>query len=255
MHMLNLVVFRSITIKALACVFFPLLVVCQDFTHGTAIVILRTKDSILAAADSRLSSDNPLYSGTTCKIRTAGGIGIAIAGLYTEPESKFDAMQIALAAAQTEGTIFTKMQAFEGLIYRPLTTAWANILKRHPELNLKDFNTQIAFFGFYEDITFVIREKLFPVGHPLVGWSIDYQRRVFPTANTKDSLGLITMAQSKEILDALVQPFSADDWVQALNRMIQIAIDRRLDVGPPIVMLSLTRSGKRWIQKKQECPD
>jgi hypothetical protein len=247
---------RSLIFCFLVILWLPASLPSQGFTHGTAIAILRTKDSILAAADSRITSTNPFLSGTACKIRFVGGIGIAIAGLYTESDSHFNAMQLAVAAAETNGSIFDKMQVFEKLVHQPLITAWSNISRQHPEIDIGNLNSQVAFFGFYQDVPFVIREKLFPKRDPLLGLSIDIQRLIYPNSRRVDSLGLIFLAQSREILDALEQtPFSADDWVQALNMIIQTAIDRRLDVGPPIDILIVTHNGKRWVQRKQECPE
>jgi hypothetical protein len=228
----------------------------QEYKHGTAIVIFRMTDTIYAAADSKVQSDNPLVSSTGCKIRTVGDIGIALAGLYSEQASRFDVVQIAIEAARSEGTIFQKMETLERAIRQPLISAWSNILKRNPLRIINDYNSQIAFFGFYEGVPFVIRDWFYPAMSFLTVSDMRIERMIVPRSSSRETPHLVFLAQSKEINDALeAAPFSVDNWTQALNRIIQFAIDKRHDVGPPVDILLLTRSGKKWIQKKDECPE
>jgi hypothetical protein len=236
---------------------FPTITISQDFTHGTVIVIVRAKDTIFVSADSRVQTiDNRLSSFHTCKIRVIDDIGIASAGLYADSVSGFSTTDIAIQAASTKGTIFQKFQTLERIIREPLISTWANIHKQYPLQNMNDLSADIAFFGFYQDVPFVLFDMFYPVINSFSVDDVRIVRAIVPKSNMIDSLVIIPIGQYKEILDAIqTTPFSTNPWTHAVNKMVQIAIDKRTDVGAPIDLLIITRSGKKWIQKKQECPD
>jgi 20S proteasome alpha/beta subunit len=236
--------------------FLSVLLAINHYSHGTAIVIIRTPDSIFVAADSKILMPVSPFSTTECKIRFVDETGFALAGIFSESISGFDLIQITAEVCSKSGTLQDKFQYLEESLREPVISAMNNIYHALSNPRTTELGVQVAIFGFQQDTPFVFRLTLSPIftGSNITG--LHSQKTIVPDINDSEPFALIFLAQSQEILDVLQRnPLSAPSWAEAADKMIQLAIEKQPNsIGLPIDVVSITREGRKWIQKKKECP-
>jgi len=79
--------------------------------YGTTVVVMRTTDGILVAADAKVV-DKRSNLPPQCKIRQYGKVFVAIAGITKSEAVGFDAEHVVRIAAVTPGPLLSKVEAF-----------------------------------------------------------------------------------------------------------------------------------------------
>ena len=121
-----------ITAKILVAVFFVTLLTAIRASGHTSIVVARTSEFAIIAADSKVTwTDAP--AGSACKIGRVGGMLFAIGGLAVSRDTGWNAMQAASSAASTaRGAVRRAVDAFERDAQRELPRAFENLRVKDP---------------------------------------------------------------------------------------------------------------------------
>ena len=235
----------------------PMLLQGQDFTYGTAIVILRTPNTIYAAADSMLVTAGSTTTETECKIRFAGETGFALAGIFVEPASGFDLIKIIKKVCLADRPLTAKFASLEEAVRAPLLSAMNNIYHHPLSPALDHLGVQIALFGFEGKTSYVYRITLDAVAEGSNVTDLRVKKTIVPDEKNNEPYCLVFLAQSADVLATLQSTrLSGKDWRDALNQVIQLAIEKNpSSVGPPVDIVEVTDQGRRWLQRKDGCPD
>jgi hypothetical protein len=240
-------------------------------THGTAIAAYRTENEIVVAADSRVVpfGGSTSYIEPICKIRQFGDIFVAASGLYKDPASKFDLWEIVSMASTENQKLSSMVESFEPLARDRLKA----ILWQVKALRPKEFQEK-----FIKKPPFTVVISGIEDGVPTLK-----VREFYIISNTDDiflvNIGLWDcpgnlcldgkrtayligkIEEDKQKIDETFQtPFLSRDakcnTVDLARRFVQMMIDKdSVNFGPPIDILSITKHGARWIQKKETCPE
>jgi hypothetical protein len=231
----------------------------------TAIALFWTPDEIIVATDSKVitSRDEP-QPGPLCKIHQENAIFFTFTGFCKDDLTGFDTEAFIREACRTKGTFLDKVEAFHNGIQAPLTAA----CQGEYELNRKFFNNHLKGMVALEVVFFGVSEG------ELAGFRRAYQIKLhgkkiklklvevadIPDRNVPGVKFEVHMlpdveAREKFIADNALEVVMADP-VDAARRYIEtmIASDPEF-MGPPIDILSVTKSGAKWIQRKDNCPD
>jgi ATP-dependent protease HslVU (ClpYQ) peptidase subunit len=236
--------------------------------YGTAIAAYRTENEIIVAADSKpTSGDGTSYVGTICKIRQFGDIFVAAAGLYREPVTNFDLWEI-VSMAFLEGTELSDIvKRFETFVESPLQNAVTAVKNQKPNLyqekHLNKASIMVLFLRIEDNVlTMKYREfAVFPETNDLL--SVFVKRCDCPGYCCSDGRGVVLvgkMGGDKKIEEIFISPFLSRDAkcnvVDLARRFVETMIDRdSVNFGPRIDILSITKDGAKWIQKKEICPE
>ena len=230
---------------------------------GSRIVIVRSRDTLIVAADSRLTFrkdfalfDSPLVQDSFCKIRRFDRTFVAAAGLYARKE--FDVFQIAARACQTQGTVYQKAQAFESLVQDPLVSAWRdirqnNLFGRSPALQ----SSQIAFFAAYDEVPVLVLITVHPVMHQgqfsfLDSYTTRITRILVPRGGANDSLyGIVMGYEDPHFFKPVSEQALLDQAVQILAEEVRTHDDS----GGPVDVVAITKHSESWLNKKPNCAE
>lgn len=226
----------------------------------TAIIIILTPDQIIAAADSKVvkwatgGGINP-PSELGCKIRFTGETGFSITGLYSEPQSGFDPFGITQKVCSGNTSLSDKLRNLEDSIRGPFIAAINNICRWQSDTG--KLILQVAVFGFDRGEPLIKRLILTPVISNSTVVDLGSQKATFPNAKTGPWY-MLCLSNAGHIVETL-QNATAEapcGLLETANKAIQLAIEKFPDsVGPPIDIVSVTRSGRKWMQRKRECKD
>jgi len=242
------------------CVFFlasTMVSFAQTLTHGTAIVLLRDKERIIVATDSKTISGTRAET-KNCKIIKHGSVFFAAAGLYTDSKT-FDVFEFAKQACAIDGTISDKAMKFKALLRDPLLACLneqvrlgygQGIIQRFAKASV----SQAVFFGFeggkpvFHAVAFNI---IFDKGVPV---DLRTTRNYCPGGECEETQGRIWIAlgASQHIVDLLkVRPDILKAYTpEAAKDLIVVEIKGDPDnVGLPIAILQIDKTRARWIQR------
>ena len=244
---------RSLVVSL--CTIFPTMMQSQNFSFGTAIVVLRTSDAIYVAADSKIVT--PSTPTTECKIRFEGEAGYAMAGIFAESSSDFDLIRIVQKVCSTNKSLTEKFVDLENTIRGPLISAMNKIYHHPSSPPLDHLGAQVALFGFVEKTPYVYRLTFDAIANGSDITDVRIKRMIIPDDKNNEPFALIFLAQSQDVIETLSSARSSfKDWREALSHMIQLAIEKNPDsVGPPVDIVEMRSEGRKWLQKKAGCPE
>src|SRR5207245_4165426 len=118
---------------ACSCVLVALFLVTPILSEATTIVIVRSSNYVVMAADSRVTASNgrTQINMTACKITEAGNVYFAGAGIFGDNDFNFN--QIAIEAASSSRLIRRIADDFRARAIGPLTELARRIKKEQPE--------------------------------------------------------------------------------------------------------------------------
>jgi hypothetical protein len=229
--------------------------------YGTVIAALRTKNKIVVAADSGFIKEGE-KPGTelVCKIRQIGNVFVSVHGLLEYRLTGFEIWDVISLSVRDHGGIAAKAKAFESSVKDPLTRALDQIRLSNPNDYVQQFLTKpaalgVIFFGVDSD-TLVLNYRGFKVA--LGG--LEIIRIDCPGGSCPDgNFSYILVGDNKEENEEFKRinfsgPFE-ENLVDIARKYVQIAIDKNnVKYKAPIDIISIDKSGARWIQKKAECP-
>ncbi len=233
----------------------------QEWTHGTTIVLVRTKDSIVVGADSKVSYDyagiSLLKSTTTEKIRAVGNTCYAVSGVYSYSPTGFDIFKIVDSSLALNSNIYQQAEMLCINIRKPIEDAWKNMLTTTLFPNLFARRVAVGIFGFYEDIPTVILYDFRPKNIPS---ALDHSpyfvpelvvvKSVYPSINAVDSTYSDWIS---DVSDQLTLGILKNLGVVNPVAFIQVGLQKAIEIDPtgngaPIRIMSITREGYHWIQ-------
>lgn len=240
-----------------------------DTTYGTAVAAYRTENEIVVAADSKVvKRDSTSYLEPMCKIRQFGTTFVTAGGLYRWPATNFDLWEILSIAAFGGEGLSDIVKRFETFVSLPLQNAVTAMKNQEPNLyREKHFNKPsiaVLFFGIEDNVlTMKYREfVLFPETNDLL--SVFVKRSNCPGTLCSYGKGVVFFkggeVDNQKIEEIFINPFRSRDAkcvvVDLARKFVQMMIDKStLDYGPPIDILSITKDGAKWIQRKETCPE
>jgi len=239
--------------------------------YGTAIAAYRTENEIIVAADSRLTrGDGIPYLGPICKIRQFGDIFVASSGLISGVKTNFDIWEIVLMASIESQRLSGMVERFETLVRDRLRDAVALTKLLRPNEYQGQFVGKpaitVLFWGI-EDSALTLKYLelyVYPRGVDGVLFSVDIRAYDCPGNLCPDGRGVVLLGErernSQKDKELFIDPFlSRDakcDVVDLARKFVQMMIDEdTINYGAPIDILSISKDGAKWIQRKDSCPE
>jgi hypothetical protein len=217
----------------------------QSYYKGTAIAIYKTPDSILVAADRKVTRvestlDGVKYIDSGMKIRKifdCGRFWFTSAGFVMDDNNNFNLITFIDSLKKIELSVDEAILKVNNLVETRLINIWNkvshNIL---PELCL-----QVAFFRFIDNKPFVCRIKYFPI---LDTASSRVTVKVESVIGAESDYGVYLLGSTKGIIDAMHwETNKYDSFSDVAIKTIETAIDHYPDiVGGPIDLLVITKN-------------
>lgn len=223
--------------------------------YATSIAILRSRDTIYVGADSRRTYRNPrgMYTGSVCKIASAGRFVFVAAGL-----TYFDGRQvadIAALAARDAHSMTDAAEAFRRLLTSFLPKAFMAETELEPASDGHGSRLllEAAYLGFEQGKAEVILERYRRDANGL----IVSDRRTYDAA-TPGRYDFI-FAGKRRAIDRFIAnrsiPIRGDlDAISFITQTIGLEIaDSSQTTAPPIDVLQMTANGRRWLRHKPGC--
>lgn len=236
---------------------------CLTRAGGTTIVVIRTPDEVVIAADSAGTIRGDGLSATTesvCKVYELDSrFYFAVSGLVNDPQSGFNIPEIVAAADRDGGSLAARLARME----REVTDA---VLRELPQLRKRDPK------GYEEIVTSkgAVTVMLAGIdgGSPVAtSFSLGLTRSangMMETSITRDSCpgncpsgvrafwfgegGAIERLCDGGAMPKLGMP-------ELARYLVQAEIDARApNVAGPIDVLRVLSQGPQWVQRKQSCP-
>ena len=239
-----------------------------DAIHGTAIAAYRTENGIVIAADSKATAgDGSFYVDPICKIRQFGSTFVAASGLYQWSNPDFDLWDIVSIAAFGARGLSDIVNKFERAVPGPLRNAVTEIKNQEPNLyeerHVDKPTIQVFFLG-VENNVITLKYREFKVVREAGDFlsvyvkSFDCPGNLCPAGRGVVLVGKMEMDKQKVdemFKDSFLSRNAKTDTVDLARRFVQMVIDKDpINFGPPIDILSITKDGAKWIQKKETCP-
>ncbi len=235
--------------------FTTLLAMCIGFPgYATTVLILLTKDAVYIGADGmsvQIRPNGKRHHTNICKVRNVGNCYFTSAGIATIQQLNFDVFASARRACKQPGTLADKAAFFQKQIYPLLTNVFAQ-KSRVPIIEQQ--NIAVVFAGielggptiivtnFWQDKNGVIQQRR--------GALRGRDTSLEPILLT---LGIVEAIEKSKITRA--PRFSIGYEFIEMERLLQLQIEKDQKqpfddqlVGPPIVLLEVSKERTRWIR-------
>jgi hypothetical protein len=231
---------------------------------ATAIIVIRTAEEIIAAADSKstitLYPDWQRYAFENCKIRKLHDtLYFAASGLTNDYTQTLNVETAIRNSYKKSASVSQTVEVAEALIKSSFLEALNRQKREHPEIFKKNFSkdpyVDFALFGFERGAGFVHRRRL-GAQDDKGGLSVklvDFENCP-PLCKDPGEITLLGERDTmKEYIDKL-GPVTALTDLQIAESTVRVAIARNPEtVGPPIDILRIDRRGAEWIKVKNMC--
>ena len=228
----------------------------DDASHGTAIATIRTPEQIVVASDSReVGASGAAHDDTVCKIRTLGSAFVAVHGLNRDKKTGLNVFDAIGQASAVAGSIKDRAAWLESRLREPLTRA----LQRIRDKDAAEFRAMLSqtdplgiiIFGFENSIA-VMSYRRFVVRNP--GNSqvvLDVERTDCPGPQCPNDRAVdIFVGIGADAFKRSRPGYLKMDLADVARDYVQSCIDsNRIDFGPPINVLKVSRYGVEWINR------
>ena len=223
---------------------------CALSCYGTTIIVMRTADGILVAADSKVVGRGS-KSPPRCKIHQYGNVFVSIAGISKREGVGLDTERVVSTAVATKGPLLSKVEAFRVAASKYLFADVENVKKSSPALFERDYRGKrildVTFASVNGDMPEAVIQTFFVDGagtlHDLRSPLGDH--RVLVTGMTN---------AIKSYTDQNSDWYSQLDPDVAIKKLMELEIASNKDaVGPPVSILEMTKVGARWVEQGA-CP-
>jgi len=240
------------------------LVLFVPFVHGqTSIVAALGPHEVVIGADSKrkISEFDPsgdlvgVTSALVCKIQKADGFYFGCSG----PCGEVDVASLIVQASRRPGMIQRKVELAVPLVEHALKEMLRersqNALRRYTN---KPTILQLLFVGIQGQTPLILGVDFHYRKSPSGAFSIT-AGETQSCEKTTDACTHLAIGKTNAIANFSRKKGSMDflarvDPAVGVERLIQMEIDEEGDdVGPPIDILRLTKSGAQWIRRKPEC--
>jgi len=240
------------------------LVLTIPLVHGqTSIVAALGPHEVVIGADSKrkISEFDPsgslvgVTSTLACKIQKADGFYFGCSG----PCGEVDVTSIIVQASRRAGTIQRKVELAVPLVEDALD----DMLRNKSQNALQRYATkptilQLLFVGIQGQTPLILGVDFHFRGSPSGRFSVS-AGETQSCQKTTDACTHLAIGKTNAIANFSRRKGSMDflarvQPVVGVERLIQMEIDEEGDdVGPPIDILRITRSGAQWIRRKRQC--
>ena len=228
--------------------------------NATSIVAVRTPNAIFIGSDSKMINGDGGEAGNGCKILSSNGVFFGIARIWSSPAQGFSVASVAAEGLNSNGDLVTRLTHFERLLVHPLARLLMSLKTTDPERFQRELEGQSAVDALFVD---------FETGYPALlvrsfmvrnGASQSITLRIKREECSRDcseTLAYAALGQHEAIDKALAE--NPDLWkigfAEAIRKLINLEISAAPSfVGPPISILTIDKSGPRWIEQGA-CPD
>jgi hypothetical protein len=215
--------------------------------RGSAIIIYRTNVNIIVVADSKTVS----RAGDTGKIDKIKlfeeeNIGYVAAGVVKYDLTGYNLHKLAEDACTYHGDIHEKTDYFIEKVESKFIE-FLNNVSSVPSIDFRDLTMQIAFFNVTNDVPTVVMVKILP--DTIYAETKDYELRIKKTTReTIDVSQVYYLGRYVEMYESLFEESLLIDPVKEMKRLMNIAIEKHEDVGPPIDVMLIDKRGFHWIE-------
>jgi len=237
-------------------------------THGTAVAVYRSDNEIIVAADSKAThEDDSPYVEPVCKIRQFGSTFVAAAGIYEVSGTGFDLWEIVSVSVFGAGGLSDIVKTFDSSVRFPLQNAVTAIKNQYPKFyqkrGIKTPWLSVFFLGIEDNVLTLKGRKysVYPETDDLLSVKIETYDCPGKCRKGKGAV-LVQKGEVKNrkirrmFIDPLFSRGAKFDTVDLARKFVQMMIDKNtINYGPPIDILSITKDGAKWIQKKETCPE
>lgn len=224
-------------------------------TTGAAIAIVATSDQIAVAADSKVLLGPDRISSSDCKIKQCEGAFFAIAGHRRAELTNFDAIYIAAEVCRTTSGLADRMSKFDTLVEAALSNMLRASWRRTPsyfERSLQDKTVlQVAFFGFERGSPY-LNARSYKCRLSFGQVVVDVERQ--GCTSQCDMLTILGKSRAVKQYISQTPSYKKRPPVELVREFVELEIaDEPDDVGPPIDVLQISKTGAVWKQKKRDC--
>jgi hypothetical protein len=198
-------------------------------------------------------------AGNGCKIRSSNGVYFGIARIWGSPAQGFTVASFAAEALNSNSDLASRVTHFEMLLVHPLERLLMALKATDPRRFQRELEGQSAvdtlFVGFEDGYpAFLLRSFIVRDG---ASHSITVRIRREDCARDCSEVAYVALGQHEAIDKALAE--NPEYWkigfAEAIRKLINLEISAEPNfVGPPISILTIDKSGPRWIEQGA-CPD
>lgn len=228
--------------------------------RATSIVAVRTPNSIVVGADSKMVNGDMGQEGSVCKILTSNGVFFSAARIWSSSAGHFSVAAIAADALNSTSDLASGVNEFEEHLIQPLERLLTLLKTVDPARFQREFDGKSAV-----DVLFV----KFEAGYPAVlsrsfivrdegshGPTVQINREEC-SRDCSQAFAYAAIGQHAAIDKALAEnPYLWNEGLaKAVRKLITLEISAKPTlVGPPVSILSIDESGPHWIEQGL-CPD
>ena len=219
---------------------------CALSCYGTTVIVMRTADGILVAADAkaiRQGSNSP----SRCKIQQYGNVFVAIASVSKNDRAGLDTERIVRTAVATPGPLLSKVESFRSAASKSLLAEVESVKKSNPSFYEQAYRGKrildVTFASMNGDMPEAVVQTFFVDGagalHDLRSPLGDH--RVLATGMTN---------AIKSYTDQNSEWYTQLGPDVAIKKLMELEIASSKDaVGPPVSILKMDAGGARWVEQ------
>lgn len=236
--------------KASLCGLIAAVYLCALSCYGTTVIVMRTADGILVAADAKAIRQGS-KPAPQCKIQQYGNVFVAIAGITKNNGAGLDTERIVRTAVATPGPLLSKVESFRGAASKYLLADVESVKRSNPSFYEQGYRGKrildVTFASMNGDTPEAVVQTFFLDGagtlHDLRSALGDH--RVLATGMTN---------AIKSYTDQNSEWYSQLGPDVAIKKLMELEIASNKDaVGPPVSILKMDAGGARWAEQGA-CP-
>jgi hypothetical protein len=233
-----------------SCGLIVALFLCALSCYGTTVIVMRTADGILVAADAKVTRQGST-SPPRCKIHQYGNVFVAIAGVNKNDGAGLDTEQVVRTALATPGPLLSQVESFRTATSKYLLAEVESVKKSNPSLYERGYRGKrildVTFASTNGDMPEAVVQTFFVDGagalHDLRSPLGDH--RVLATGMT---------SAIKSYTDQNSEWYSQLGPDLAIKKLMELEIASNKDaVGPPVSILKMDAGGAKWVEQGA-CP-
>lgn len=248
----------SINLIFLLCGFFH-----GSPAYSTSIITVRTADTIFMGADSFTGDEGGSQIGTVCKIRQAGNVFFAVAGISTAENRKinFNIYNIAADIFSRDIPLRDKFSIYDAI------DKW-NLIQIVDGINTEKTSSEHSFYhnDHIAATTFIVMAgEKYPIAYTMEHIVINSPQEpaiiksvIKPYDEPLEThVGfLYSSSEDRQICSHLTLGYNIRDLDKFIAKCIELITKERPRVKLPVDILRITNKGAEWIQhKKPECKE
>jgi hypothetical protein len=231
----------------------------QGLEYGTTVVYVRTKDSVIIGAESKVLFGRGIGLDATSfnleKIRICGNMAYAMAGVCADTNTGYDAFKIAESSCRGDSDLWKKARTFRSMVRPALEFAWNGVIKRNPLVDLDTYDLVFIGASIVKDIPSVVVMEIHAENPKPPHFDSMRHKAI------GKFVGLPSPAYTDSTYHQVFSPTINDDSLEDIAYLIKAnpieyvreSIQRAIDIDPtingkPIRILCITRKEMRWIQ-------